>query len=517
MKRLRHFQIFFILFFLASVSAFSCLYFFSNGQHLLYGDALSRLDISRKIIDNLTPGLAQMGNVWLPLPQLFMLPLIWNSYLWHSGIAGAAVSMTAFILGGIFLFKSAQLITKSFISSLFALSIYALNINLLYLQTTAMSEPLFLCAINAGIFFFLLWITSKNNFYLIPAGLAVSAMTLIRYEALAILFSSIPLVFFYLWFTSKKYHKAEGVTFLYAVLACLGFSLWTLYLTVIFGDPLYWKNYYADTPAEVTNQAFVHQLSFLDAGWKYLTSVVWMNGLIPTVLALLAIPVVVITSLRKKSFYFLPLLFALSLFAFMILTLQRNTPIEQPQLTVENILSPVTSKMTEFNIRYGLSLLPFIVLLCSWLFAVRFLAIKILLFALLFVQFYSYYHPSYSVIYQLPISIRESPGPGGERARLYMEWLKAHYNGGRILISAQKHDPQMFQLGYEYKTYIHEGTGNYWLEARKDPRKYAKWVVMDYINNEDKVTKVLKDSPVLEDDYHLVYNEQDIRIYKKKL
>ena len=92
LQKISKYQIFFILFLLTSISFFEAIHYFQHGENLLYADAISRLDISRKVIDNITPGLAQFGNVWLPLPQILMLPFIWNTYLWHSGIAGAIMS-----------------------------------------------------------------------------------------------------------------------------------------------------------------------------------------------------------------------------------------------------------------------------------------------------------------------------------------------------------------------------------------------------------------------------------------
>jgi len=505
---------------LALISLTAFLYFFQNGQHLLYGDALSRLNISRKIIDNLTPGLAQIGNVWLPLPQLFMLPFIWNNFLWHSGIAGAIMSMTAFVIGGFYIYKSARILTNSFSSSILTLSIYALNINVLYLQTTAMSEALFLCTLTAAIYYFLLWIKSENRMYLIPAAIAVSAMTLVRYEALAILLSSIPMVFFYTWFKSKKYHKAESSTILYATLACLGFLIWTVYLAAIFGDPLFWKNYYTSTHVVGDEKTAVHvftfRLSFLEATWKYFIAVVWMNGLIPTLLALIAMPILAIKSLRNKSFYFLPILISLSIFAFMILTLQRNTPIDQPNLTIANILSPDTSRFPEFNIRYGLLMLPLIALLCSYLFNIRFIALKVLLIALLLIQFFSYYRPLYTVIYQIPISVYGNNTQGTPKEKAMTKWFKENYDHGLIMISALKHDPQMFQLGVDYKTYIHEGAGKYWKESKKDPQRYVNWIVFDSYNKDDQVTKFLGNSPSLNLYYDLVYENDGMKVYKIK-
>ena len=77
---LQEYSTYFVVFGLVFISFTAFLIFFQSGQNLLYGDALSRMNISRKILDNLTPGLAQLGNVWLPLPQVLMLPLIWNDY-----------------------------------------------------------------------------------------------------------------------------------------------------------------------------------------------------------------------------------------------------------------------------------------------------------------------------------------------------------------------------------------------------------------------------------------------------
>ena len=41
------------------------------------------------------------------------------------------------------------------------------------------------------------------------------------------------------------------------------------------------------------------------------------------------------------------------------------------------------------------------------------------------------------------------------------------------MISALKHDPQMLQLGFDYKTYIHEGTGKYWKESIEHRDNYS--------------------------------------------
>ena len=38
------------------------------GAVLLYKDSISHLEIARRVLDSTSPGLAQLGAVWLPLP-----------------------------------------------------------------------------------------------------------------------------------------------------------------------------------------------------------------------------------------------------------------------------------------------------------------------------------------------------------------------------------------------------------------------------------------------------------------
>jgi len=498
------------LLFCVSILTFVYYFYFLDLQNLPYADAISRLNIARKVIDNVTPGLTQVGNVWLPLPQILMLPFIWNNYLWHSGIAGYLMSGTMYIIGGVFVYKSAKLLSKSIIASFFSLGVYALNINLLYLQTTAMSESIFMCSLASTIYFFLKWFTNRDASSLILAALSISAMTLIRYEGLALLIPSIPMVFFYSYLKERNYHHAEGNTFLYTTLACLGFALWTLYLTVIFGDPLYWKNYYATPQATGgAEAAFTQAKSFSAAFWQYTTSFIWMVGIIPSLFALVGTIIMLISSYYKRNWIFLPLLLPLSIFLFMVLTLQRNTPIVQPDLTWHNILSGQTSLGTGFNVRYGLLLLPWASILSVYVFKLRLPALSLLVFMLMLIQFHTYWSPDYTVIYKIPDKINKKP---------YSEftmWIQQNYEGGKILISAGSMEDQMFQTGLNYSSFIHEGTGKYWKESLDNPSRYAKWVVIDYGHSSDAIAMHMNRKDILEREYELVYQERQLKVFKK--
>lgn len=514
-SKIDKYLIYSVLSYLVFVSFFSYLIYSENGKNLIYADAISRLDIARKVIDNITPGLPQVGNVWLPLPQLLMLPFIWNTYLWHSGIAGYIMSGISFILCGIFIYKASFLITKSFLASFFAVLIFSLNINILYLQTTAMSESIFLASLAATIFFFLKWFHTKEKTALMWSAVSVSAMTLIRYEGLAVLLPSIPLVAFYSFVSYKRRFKtAEGNTILYTVLACLGFGLWTLYLAIIFGNPLYWKSYYATPQATGgATVAFTQAKPFIAAMWQYFTSFVWMIGIIPTIMGIAAIPIMLLVCLKRKSWDFLVLLMPFSIFLFMVFTLQRNTPIVQPSLNWNTLMSGTTSEGTGFNIRYGLLLLPWVAVLCSYLLIWKNKFIRPVMFLILVgifgIQIYSYVVPTYTPIYKIPARIYDKPFAAS------VKWLQENYDGGKILISAGGHEDQMFATGFNYTTFIHEGTGKYWKESVDNPSRYAKWVVIDYGHNADNVARYMNREDILEREYKLVYQENQLNIWKK--
>jgi hypothetical protein len=80
------------------VSVFSFLFYYRHGDLLLYGDALAHINIARRIFDSKTPGLLQLGTVWLPLPHLVILPFILSRQMWQSG-AGGSISSEPLFLG----------------------------------------------------------------------------------------------------------------------------------------------------------------------------------------------------------------------------------------------------------------------------------------------------------------------------------------------------------------------------------------------------------------------------------
>ena len=134
------------------VSVFSFLFYFRYGDVLLYGDAVAHLNIARRVFDSKTPGLLQLGTVWLPLPHLLMIPFLISDEMWQRGVGGSIPSMVAYVFGVIGMFRLVRGVLSggvepdraARVAAWTAALVYGANPNLIYLQTTAMGEAVYL-------------------------------------------------------------------------------------------------------------------------------------------------------------------------------------------------------------------------------------------------------------------------------------------------------------------------------------------------------------------------------------
>src|SRR6266436_1609752 len=155
------------------ISVFSFLYYNRHGDVLLYGDAVAHINIARRVFDSQTPGLLQLGTVWLPLPHLLMIPFIWSDTMWQSGAGGSIPSMIAYVLGVVGIFRRVRgrlggdVRTKpaAGVGAWAAAFAYGANPNLIYMQATAMTESVYLALFVWAVVYFAEFIRSlrKND------------------------------------------------------------------------------------------------------------------------------------------------------------------------------------------------------------------------------------------------------------------------------------------------------------------------------------------------------------------
>jgi hypothetical protein len=219
---------------------------------LLYGDAVSHLHIARRVVDSLNPGFRQLGSVWLPFPHLLMIPFVMRMGWWQSGLAGAIPSIGCYILGCIGIYRLARLWLGAWPSAV-AVLFYGLNPGLLYMQTTAMTEPLFLaemiwaalflaefCRVleSAGGEMTELADEGRAARLLVGSGLVLLASVYTRYDGWIYASFAWLVAAGAMWRSKRWRGRAGGAFVLFTVMLAVAPVLWIAYNARQFGDPL---------------------------------------------------------------------------------------------------------------------------------------------------------------------------------------------------------------------------------------------------------------------------------------
>jgi hypothetical protein len=206
---------------LVAVSTLAIAFFYSRGYLLWFGDAAAHLNIARRIVDGRNPGYEQIGTVWLPLTHVLMAPFAAVDGLWQSGLAGSIPSAMGWVAACLLLYAASARVLQCTKAALAATLLFALNPNLLYLQSIPMTEGIYVFSLMLT-----LYATVKGTGWL--AGLGLLAGTLTRYETWFL----IPFVAGYLALANRKEALIAGI------LAAVGPLYWMAHNLIYYGDPL---------------------------------------------------------------------------------------------------------------------------------------------------------------------------------------------------------------------------------------------------------------------------------------
>jgi hypothetical protein len=195
-------------------------FFYRGGYLTYYGDAEAHLNIARRILDSRTPGYDELGSVWLPLPHVLTMLFARNDALWRTALAGSIVSGVSFVLAGAFLYAAARRVFDGKAAATATLLVFAANPNLLYLQSTAMTEPLFMATAMAVLYFTVRFRDTQSWWSVCGAGFAALCGTLTRYDG----WFPLPFVALFVLITARRQRVAKAA--LFAAIACLGPLYW---------------------------------------------------------------------------------------------------------------------------------------------------------------------------------------------------------------------------------------------------------------------------------------------------
>ena len=487
------------------------LFMFVNDWIVLYGDAESHLNIAKRVIHSVTPGAAQLGGIWLPIPHILLIPFVASDFLWRTGVAGSIVSGVAFIISGLYLYKTTHFITKDKMVSAVSFLVFALNPNILYLQSTPMTELVLIMFFILSTYYFLHYVYNTDNvLYLIYASFFAFCATLSRYDGwFLVIMQAGSIGLLYIW-KKKNWRMMEGKLVLYCSLAFFGIALWFLWGYLILGDPVYFTNSQFSARSQQKEwQARGELPSYhnLPSAFIYYFVTSMSNAGVLLFLAALIGFAIFMKDRYKSLATYIAVLNLLVPFIFNILTLfLGQSIIFIPHLT------PTTFEWTLFNVRYGVMAVPAVAFFFGYLFYNRSLGAKALLIGLIVMQC-GLYLVGFSRVLTFDdgyIGLSHAKRPTAE------QWLATHYDGGMVLMDDYARTISVVRSGIPMQNMIYIGNDPYWQESLTNPGKYARWVVMQ---KNDSVWSSILDRPIIEGrlykEFEKVYTSPEILIFRK--
>lgn len=490
---------------IASITGFLAqLYFYSNDLIFSYRDAVTHLDSARRFFDSITPGvLSQMGTVWLPIPHFFLLPLTYIDYFWFTGLAGCILGYFCYIITCLNVFRLGELITEKGLTKWVTFSIFAFNPNILYFQTTAMTEPVFYMFLLTSLFFLLRWQDYKKKFDLIASGFFAALAMGTRYEAW--LFTFFIAVFIFIIYRRMKRNPLRGLFLFYSIPVFFIF-LWLLYNWIYFNDPLDFQR--GEYSSQALMKPFEEAGNLPAKGNIFVAIEIYFKAVFSNINIFFFILSLVGVYIYYRRFKF----FNKSLIPYVTITVF-IVGISSLFLGQVAVLLPNTEPAGYFNARYGLFAFPFIIYFVGYLYdriSIKKIyeivgLIIVVIISISWVFNYPYSAGSIEEAYYF-----DSYQPELKRASVF---LKKNYNGKRILYDDKNLNLYPF-CQIPIKERIHKHTFKFGEVALKSPSLVVGWIMVDN-KIKDEVLFYIKDLPDFKANFKIVYVDRGIEIYKR--
>ena len=472
------------------VGAAAAFHYANLGLTLTHYDARAHLVVARRILDSLTPGWQQIGAVWLPLPHVLnALPVQVDAW-YRSGASAIALSILSMAIACASLAALVLRTTGSTVAAVTGAALMMLNPNVLYLQSTPMTEPLLFGLSLLAIALTAQWLDrSPRRFaprgsgfivhgsrsspvprtdrvpntesripstdYRIPtaASIALAAACMTRYEAWPIAAAVVAISVVVAWRRGAPLAvslRAGAWLALWPIVAVVVFSMnsrWVIGSWVVPSDFFVPENVKAiGNPAEAWRQ--------IDEGLRLLSgSALVRAGYAGALLVTVALA-------RKRSPHSLVLLLALAaaaalpMFAYL--------------------------KGHPFRIRYDLPLVIAAASLAAGGIAVLHRWARIPAAVLVVTTTLLQASPFDQTAPLVQESQREVNAMAGRRA--VTAYLREHYDGTTIMMSMGSLAHYMHDLasdGLEIRNFLHEGNGEIWRFAMLGPRGHAGWLMFE--------------------------------------
>ncbi len=494
-----------------AISVIASIYYLNEGVVLSYKDAVSHVLIARRVVDSPTAGAAQLGGVWLPLPHLFAVPLVWVQVFYETGLASSIVSMISFVITVRYLYRIATgMVGRRFPGSRYAgvaaAAVFAANPNVLYLQSTPMTELLLFACIAGAVHHLQEWCRTGRYVQLAASSAWVVLATLTRYEGWVLCLAVTLVVAYTALRRWRGYTRIESHLIFFGVVAYSGIAGWLAWNLVIFGNPLYWQTGEYAKPSlwvsagdQTVGRLDVSALTYLIAMVDDIGLITLLVGLVGLGLYLFQHGFKAATAAPYTLVVFLP---------FYIYTLYAG----QRPLHVTEVHGDL------YNVRFGLVMAlasavfaAYVVRLAPGIVARR-QPVHVALTAGIMASVLAV--PGTATLAE-PVAYLASPGAKIDVGSA--SWLHDNYDGGTVLMQNFGNELVTFQSQLPVGDILYEGSFRKWEPALADPAGHnVRWIYMRSARGaEDGVYKALYGTPQLNDNYLLFYKDADRLIYRR--
>ena len=231
-------------------AAFYLYYVVDKYSLIYYWDSISHMVAARKFVDwNESPGLGQIGTVWMPLPHFLLLPFTLIDVLFTTGSAGTALSLPCLALTSVFIYKIVKAQSKLHVGAVASYAaiagalLYATNPNILYLGVTAMTEAPFMLFFVASAYYFQKWFQHGNSLRdLLLCSIFLSFATLCRYEGWFLPVFLVIVASIFIFKSKEKNQKQKVLAILISIVSLTSIVFWLAWNQYHYGDPFEFSN-----------------------------------------------------------------------------------------------------------------------------------------------------------------------------------------------------------------------------------------------------------------------------------
>ncbi len=469
------------------------------GLSLSHYDAKAHLVVARRVFDSLTPGWEQIGAVWLPLPHLLNALPVQIDWMYRTGASAIAISIVSFAITVACISAIVRTVTGSRTGAVLAATLFAVNPNVLYLQSTPMTEPL-LFALSALVVLHLAeWAMSAapdadaNPRVRVrrAVGWTIVAACLTRYEAWPITGTAIVLAGWVKW--------RRGMVFGAVLQESTTLALWAagtalFFMGVSFATTGQWfvtGGFYVPDPTLQGQPLAVYEVirqGLADlAGPRFVQFATW------------SIPIIVIASLLRRSW----------------------SGVILPGALLAAAALPFYAYLSghPFRIRYEVPLiLGGAVCIGTAVSMLRFAAplVAVPVLALVMVQAPSFDADLAPMVVEAQLDLANSVG-----RRTVTACLQQQYDRSTIMASMGSLAHYMQELshtGFDLADFLHEGNGPMWAVAlHQDPSLVVGWIAIEEAaEGGDRLSHIAKQWPGFLSGYQRVCEGGNVALYRRR-